>query len=121
MVFLSKFISLVISSFKFIANRLLLESVQKIQKVDLNKMITSIDEKYRLVLKGILSATQYRNKINVHYSNEWILMCILFHIKSPAGNNFILNSNILPLPRIQTIRKYLSMIDTKCSFDDKFL
>jgi len=45
---------------------------------------------------------------------------MLLHIRSSGGYNFLKNNNLLPLPSIRTIRRYLALIDMKCGFDKQF-
>jgi len=45
---------------------------------------------------------------------------MLLHIRSPGGYNFLKNNNLLPLPSIRTIRRYLALLDMKCGFDKQF-
>jgi hypothetical protein len=53
-------------------------------------------------------------------SSEWLFLCLLLHIKGPASYNFLRINDILPLPAVSTVRKYLSKINLKCGLDDKF-
>lgn len=57
-------------------------------------------------LKEILSSASRKNAKGRRYSDKWILLCLLFHLKSPRGYDFILNNKILPLPFPSTIRRY---------------
>lgn len=45
---------------------------------------------------------------------------MVLHIRSPGGYNFIKNNNLLPLPCIRTIRRYLALIIMKCGFHKQF-
>ncbi|KAL5239310.1 hypothetical protein ACI65C_006720 [Semiaphis heraclei] len=54
------------------------------------------------------------------YSDEWIMLCMLLHIRSPSGYNFLNKNKILPLPSISSIRRYLGSINMTCSFDSNF-
>lgn len=45
---------------------------------------------------------------------------MLLHIRSPACYKFIHKNEILLLPCVRTIRRYLALIDTKCGFDPAF-
>lgn len=89
-------------------NRSLSESAQEMKEVKLYNILDSVDEKYHTVVKSIMKSCKYKNKKSNRYSDEWILMCRLFHIKSPAGYNFLRNNNILPLPCIQTKKIFIN-------------
>lgn len=65
-------------------------------------------------LKEILSSSLKKNAKGRRYSDKWILLCLLFHMKSPKGYDFILHNKILPLPSPSTIRRYNYF--NKCTF-----
>lgn len=54
------------------------------------------------------------------YSNEWLILCLLLHIRNSAAYNMLRNNNILPLPSKSTICKYLRSSNTGCGFDEQF-
>ncbi|KAL4142571.1 hypothetical protein QTP88_005006 [Uroleucon formosanum] len=60
------------------------------------------------------------NEILIRYSDNWILLCLILQIKSPSGYRFLRNQNILPLPCVKTVRKYLLAINKECGFDLNF-
>ena len=71
-------------------------------------------------LKEILSSSLRKNAKGRRYSEKWILLYLLFHMRSPKGYDFILNNKVLPLPSPSTIRRYLSCIESCCGFDSSF-
>lgn len=44
----------------------------------------------------------------------------LIIFRSPSGYRFLRNQNILPLPCVKTVRKYLLAINNECGFDLNF-
>lgn len=66
-------------------------------------------------LKEILSSLSRKNAKGRRYSDKLILLCLLFHMKSPKGYNFILNNKILPLLSPSTIRIRYDYF-SKCTF-----
>eukprot|EP00102_Acyrthosiphon_pisum_P024947 XP_016662157.1 PREDICTED: uncharacterized protein LOC107884450 [Acyrthosiphon pisum] len=68
----------------------------------------------------IFNAAKIKNKRQRRYSESWLLLCLLFHIRSPCGYKFLRDQNILPLPCVNTIRKYLSAFKNDCGFDLNF-
>ncbi|XP_011877410.1 PREDICTED: uncharacterized protein LOC105567277 [Vollenhovia emeryi] len=68
----------------------------------------------------IMKAAKCANPKSRRYNEEWILTCILMHMKSPSAYEFLRSNEILPVPCVRTIRRYLSLIDTPCGFDKKF-
>lgn len=72
-----------------------------------------------MVLKEILSIAKYTSKNSRRYSSEWLLTCLLMHIRSPSMYAFIATNAILPLPSPRTIRRHLTGVKISCGFDDK--
>ncbi|CAI6368522.1 unnamed protein product [Macrosiphum euphorbiae] len=97
--------------------------MSKLTTMNLEERLTTnkIPTNQRVALHEILSASQVLNLKGRRYSEDWILLCLLFHMRSPCGYNFVRNNDIMPLPCVRTIRRYLSSIDTQCGFDPKFL
>jgi len=51
----------------------------------------------------------------------YVLQLSTFYIfRSPNGYRFLRTQNILPLPCVNTIRKYLLAIKNECGFDMNF-
>lgn len=73
-----------------------------------------------MVLKEIISIAKYSSKKSRRYSNEWLLTCILMHIRSPSMYSFIVANEILPLPSPRTIKRHLSSVKMCCGFDPMF-
>lgn len=49
------------------------------------------------------------------------MLCLMMNIRSPGYYQFLRMNNILPLPCKRTIRRYLSLINMKCGFDEEFM
>lgn len=64
----------------------------------------AVPNNQRIALLQIVSASQVNNKKGCRYSEDWLLLCILFHMRSPCGYNFIRNHD-MPLPCVRTIRR----------------
>lgn len=71
-------------------------------------------------LKEILSDAKRKGPQGRRYSEDWILLCMLLHMRSPTGYRFIHENGILPVPDVRTLRKYLAAIPASCGFDPKF-
>lgn len=65
----------------------------------------AVPNNQRIALLQILSASQVNNKKGHRYSEDWLLLCILFHMRSLCGYNFIRNHDIMHLPCVKTIRR----------------
>ncbi|KAL5239019.1 hypothetical protein ACI65C_006429 [Semiaphis heraclei] len=75
---------------------------------------------HKLLVREILAASKCKDSRGNRYSDNWIMLCLLLHIKSPSGYSFLRDNNIMPLPCVRTVRNYLSNISTSCGFDDNF-
>ncbi|XP_077502979.1 uncharacterized protein LOC144113650 [Amblyomma americanum] len=110
-------------------NKLLLGQLQAAMKqlTDLHEQ--DIKEKLKgldippaqlLLLEECIAAAKCASKSSRRYTDDWILLCLLLHIRSPATYSFLRNNDILPLPCVTTMRKYISMVGQKCGFDENF-
>ncbi|KYN07063.1 hypothetical protein ALC62_01978 [Cyphomyrmex costatus] len=59
----------------------------------------------------IIQAAKHRNPKGRRYHEEWILLCMLMHMKSPSAYDFLRNNQILPVPCIRTIRRCIYVTD----------
>lgn len=73
-----------------------------------------------IAIKECMRIGKYNAKTSRRYSNDWLLTCLLLHIRGPALYKYILNNEILPLPCSQTIKRHLSCVKLSCGFDEKF-
>lgn len=80
----------------------------------------NIPQNYLLVIKEIIASAKKKSLKGNRYTEDWMMLCMLLHIRSPAGYSFMQNNKLLPLPCIRRIREYLSMINTTCGFDGQF-
>ena len=68
----------------------------------------------------MLNSCQAGSPKGRRYSPEWLLNCLLLHIKSPATYNMLRDQGFLPLPCKSTITKYLRNSNVGVGFDDNF-
>lgn len=45
----------------------------------------SISDNEQTVVSEIIQASMYKNTKSRRYSEDWILLCLLFHMRSPAA------------------------------------
>lgn len=81
---------------------------------------SNLPEAQQLVLKECVAASKAQSKKGRRYSDNWILLCLLLHIRSSAGYRFFMENHILALPSIRTIRRYVAKVGFKSCFDNKF-
>lgn len=76
------------------------------------------EEKHKEVVKTIKMASKYKNTKNRRYSNEWMYECILMRIKSAALYKKMLRDNILPLPSLRTIQRFMDKLKPQFGFHE---
>ncbi|KAH9383950.1 hypothetical protein HPB48_025894 [Haemaphysalis longicornis] len=74
-------------------------------------------EAHSMLLKECVKAAKTVSKQGMRYNQDWLLLCLLLHIRTSSGYRFLRDNNILPLPCVKTIRKYLAMVGMQCGFD----
>ncbi|KAH8034024.1 hypothetical protein HPB51_019089 [Rhipicephalus microplus] len=103
-------------------NKLLLEQLQAAMKELTDLQEQDIKEKLKgfdippaqlLLIEECVSVARCASKTSRRYTDDWILLCLLLHIRSPATYSFLRNNDILPLPCVTTVRKYISMVDNE--------
>jgi len=73
-----------------------------------------------MLINECISAATRSNTHGRRYSEEWLLLCLLYKIRNSSGYNFLRNNNILPFPSPTTIYRYLRNINTRTGFDPQF-
>lgn len=58
-----------------------------------------------LVISEIFECSKRKSSKSNRYSEDWILLCLLLHMRSPAAYRLLRENNILPLPCTSTIRR----------------
>jgi hypothetical protein len=98
---------------------------QKIRALDEDDILNKINKlnmsaAQKMLLSECINVCKYKRKTSRRYTSEWLLLCLLLYIRSPASYKFLQTNDILPLPAISTVKGYLSRINLKCGVDDKF-
>ncbi|KYN21447.1 hypothetical protein ALC57_06179 [Trachymyrmex cornetzi] len=73
-----------------------------------------------MFINECISVAKRSNTHGRRYSEEWLLLCLLYKIRNPSGYNFLRHNNILPFPSPTTIYRYIRNINTKTGFDTQF-
>lgn len=103
--------------------KVLREKTKKVDDEDLIKKLESypnLQSSQKMLIKECIKACKYNKKTSRRYTSEWLLLCLLLHIKSPACYKFLRKNEVLPLPAVSTIRRYLSRVNLKCGLDENF-
>lgn len=95
--------------------RLLKETIKQNREKLINMSETSVNEllnkhenisnKEQLAIREILKAAKKESPKRHRYSDEWIVLCILLHMRSPVTYRMMYENKILPLPNSRTIRR----------------
>lgn len=95
----------------------LIEKYSQINENSLMQKIKDLPEQQQEVVKTILKYGKLDNKHGMRYSREWILECILLRIKSRKAYIHLKNHQILPLPALTTLRRYMKNMKPQYGFD----
>lgn len=79
-----------------------------------------LNDSQSIMMKEIAAASKYSNSKHRRYTENWLLLCLLFHIRASGAYKFLRDQNLLPLPCTTTIRKYITIVKTDCGFDKQF-
>lgn len=90
------------------------------EKIQVRLQEQNIPSVQLLLIRECVSAAKCTTKKNRRYTDSWLLLCLLLHIRSSATYAFLRNNDILPLPCVSTVGKYISMMGLKCGLDAKF-
>ncbi|XP_043586308.1 uncharacterized protein LOC122569389 [Bombus pyrosoma] len=72
------------------------------------------------LIEQIIASAKLKSVKGQRYSGDWMMLCTLMYIRSPEGYGHLQKLNILPLPCARTVRRCLSLVETKCGLDNKF-
>lgn len=102
----------------------ILQYETKFNDIDSNIVLENlgnkISENQKIIIQEIISSSKKKCPRGNRYTEDWVMLCMLLHIRSPAGYKFLQSNQLLPLPCIRTIRRYLAMISGTCGFDKCF-
>ncbi|XP_051158562.1 uncharacterized protein LOC127279948 [Leptopilina boulardi] len=95
----------------------LIKKYSQINEDSMMQKIKDLPEQQQKVVKTILKYGKLDNKHGMRYSREWILECILLRIKSRKAYIHLKNHQILPLPALTTLRRYMKNMKPQYGFD----
>ncbi|KAH0549860.1 hypothetical protein KQX54_015363 [Cotesia glomerata] len=78
----------------------------------IKKAIMKLPKGFQNVVNSCFEAANKKNCKGRRYTLEWIYECILIHIKSRRAYQFLRTRNILPLPCIETLNKFIRRISS---------
>lgn len=78
----------------------------------------NMNESQKTLILECFNASKVKNR---RYSDNWLMLCLLFNIRSPSPYKYLRNSTLLPLPHPKTVRRHLSLVKSTCGFDEDFI
>ena len=74
----------------------------------------------KMIVQVIVSAAKKVDPRGRRYTDEFIMLCTLMNIRSKRNYEFLRRNDIILLPCTKTIRDYMSLMGSKCGFDEGF-
>ena len=69
--------------------------------------IAKLPDNQQLSVQACLAASKIKSKKGMRYTTQWVYECLLLRIKSKKTYNHLRNHNILTLPCIDTLNRYI--------------
>lgn len=83
----------------------------------IEKAIKDFPIQMQEVIRHMLIYVKMKDKREMRYTKRWMLESILLSIKSKKAYLHLRSHNILPLPTLTTLKKYLKNLKPECGFD----
>lgn len=83
--------------------------------------IDGMNDSQKTLIKECFAASKVKNCRNRRHSENWLLLCLLFNIRSPGTYKYLRESQLMPLPHPKTVCHLVSSLKTSCGFDNDFL
>lgn len=85
----------------------------------LKKAIEKLPESQQAAVNACFKASKVKSKKGMRYTNPWIYECLLLIIKSRKAYNHIRSHNILAVPSVETLNRYIKVIKGSYGFNDE--
>jgi hypothetical protein len=87
-----------------------------LSKIDIQSVLQKCNEYkipdiQRTLIEQIVSSAKVKSEKGRRYNEDWTMLCILMHTRSPKEYKHLQSLGILPLPCVRTVRRYLSLIN----------
>lgn len=76
----------------------------------MNDAISKLPINQQLPVQACFTASKAKNIKDLRYTTQWVYECLLLRIKSKKTYNHLRNHNILTLPCIDTLNRYIQAI-----------
>jgi len=82
--------------------------------------LRQLNESQKTFVTECLAANKLKNLISKRYSNNCLMLYLLFNIRLPSAFRYIKKSVLLLFSHPKTVKHYLATIKTTCRFDSNF-
>lgn len=83
----------------------------------LNNAIMGFPKEMQEAIKTCWTLSKCSNKRGMRYTKAWIMECLLLRIKSRKAYLHLVKHNILPLPCLNTLNRYIKNLKPSFGFD----
>lgn len=90
----------------------------EVKKEKLEEFIKNMPPSQREAIKTCFSAASLKSVNGRRYSLAWIYECLLLKIRSRGTYEHLRRSNMLPLPSVQTLNRYIRRISGSYGFQN---
>ena len=83
------------------------QNIAKIETKNLHKILDNqkrLSRNEKIAITEIFAAASKKNPVSRKYSDDWVVLCMLIHMRSPAAYRMLRDNKILPLPSTRSIR-----------------
>lgn len=95
---------------------LLRQECSKASDVAIEKAIVKLPETQKEAVRSCFAASKVKSPKGNRYNLNWIYECILIKIKSSKLYEHLRTKQILPLPCVDTLQKYLKNVSSQFGF-----
>lgn len=98
------------------------KDLEQLSSKKLNDVLkrSALPEPQQMLLRKCISAAKCNSSKGRRYTNDWLLLCLLLHICSPASCRLLRENDVLHLQCVKAIRRYIAIVKIKCRFDVNF-
>lgn len=91
----------------------------ELNEQDFMKNVNLLPTNMQEQVKTCFAAAKVKGKKGRRYSTEWIYECFLLRVKGRASYEFLRQKNIMPLPTIPTLNKYIKNMKPTYGFHEE--
>lgn len=99
------------------------ENLDKVSSKNIEDLIKThkLNDSKSVMIKEIVSASKFSNPRNRRYSENWLLLCLLFYIRASGAYKFLRNQQLFQLPCIILYKNILALLKQTVVLINSFL